>query len=464
MPNTLPTALWRIATSRSPATIRDPDYLQSHLIGMTARFPVAQVLVRRADDQRLYVQLPSCDRCGSPLSHQPQCASGRFERLVATTLTNGEWVPIPDGLSRRSFTHEVVLVPATSARPLTADLLDPYDDARLTLWYQPVRTRTLVYAMLSVVDDGDESLDEAVRAYGWRVIAGPPLRPLLKWISAAAFPLPTIPIIGYLGRPVAQEQGLLLPNTSTTTISPSVGALSDDLEPDEALLTDNLEPDEALLTDNLEPTQSVGGGDHASAAARVLTWAIMRAGYSDLARLPQGEREVGEPPSVQSPPVAVPQRPSVSLPSAEPPDLHAALPPDLHAALPPDLLREIVADIIAKRNKNGCVTKNMILRPFRAYFRNAATAPSDEQILAWVDSVFEEPSRSDPSGDRWRHARTLRVDDIEQVVALLQSTPLTHADHDPAKNVVRRPRIVGIGGRLRQKQHGTAKPGVRTSA
>ncbi|MDZ4720808.1 MAG: hypothetical protein SH847_20315 [Roseiflexaceae bacterium] len=158
--------------------------------------PLTTIAMRIGDAQRSYIVLHGCGRC----LHNDcaiGCPTSLFRRLVQAALPNGQLQPVPQpqGLAIRPYTNAALCWPLPHAQPLTADMLESWPEARLTLhWAHAMRSPCVGGLLMTTADSPVIRLHEQ----GWRALPLP--RPSLRMLNRQVLPLP-IPGVPWPGDP-----------------------------------------------------------------------------------------------------------------------------------------------------------------------------------------------------------------------------------------------------------------------
>lgn len=183
--------LFRLETPGPPGR---PEALAEGLRRHLAVAPLLNIAARIGARQQAYVALPGCGGCA-----HGRCLPGCRAELLRRTLrgafgAGARLLPVARGLASRPYTRAALAWPTPAARPLTAELLHPYDDARLCLsWLAAPGARLRLSALLALGAAGPGPA-ETLSAHGWRALVLPAwLIPraaaLLKLPWAGAWPL-----------------------------------------------------------------------------------------------------------------------------------------------------------------------------------------------------------------------------------------------------------------------------------
>jgi hypothetical protein len=197
--------LWRVEyegphTEPLPAALFDG--LRLHVV----HSQLISVAMRIGERQRSYVVLDGCagcvcDRC------RLGCPAALFRRLL-DSLDAGlilRAVAPPQGLARRPYTRSAFGWPGSSAEVLDSAVLEPWEDARLAIYWRRYGSAICCSTLLLTGETGPDPRD-VLHAHGWRACAAP--APMLRRWSEPAIP-PTLPF----GRPWQAPLFLLLPRS-----------------------------------------------------------------------------------------------------------------------------------------------------------------------------------------------------------------------------------------------------------
>lgn len=168
--------LWRIEPS--PTGICIGPTLAEDLALHLRYAPLTTVLAQIGSQQQAYVSTPGCAGCGHRRC-TPDCRMNLLRRMLLADHVAADLRPIPLGLSARPYTRLVLAVPGPQARPLDADVLTPWRDARVWAVWRMVLGQQVVGAALAVGAEGPEPLT-ALRERGWIGIVAP--RPLVRHV------------------------------------------------------------------------------------------------------------------------------------------------------------------------------------------------------------------------------------------------------------------------------------------